>query len=182
MARAMLTPRLLRAIASARAGFSTSSGTMAWKAGALSAAPRPMTAVSDSSTSGVVCPRAVEVARPAAPSRISTCEASSSLRRSTTSARAPPGRAKRNIGKVVAAWTIATHKGLGDSEVISHEAPTSFIQVPMFETMVAIHRARNSGVARGARAVLVCVWGGEAVMEETFGKSGPSCQGRVRQP
>ncbi|MNT73543.1 hypothetical protein D3C72_2122610 [compost metagenome] len=46
---------------------------------------------------------------------------------------------------------MATQSGLGDREVISQDDPTSFIQVPMFETIVAIHKARNSGVASGGR-------------------------------
>jgi len=46
---------------------------------------------------------------------------------------------------------MATHSGLGVKEVISHEEPTSFIHVPMFDTMVAIHSALKIGVARGVR-------------------------------
>ena len=54
------------------------------------------------------------------------------------SASAPAGSASRKIGSVVAPWTSATMNGDGASEVISQPAPTSCIQVPMFETTVAV--------------------------------------------
>jgi hypothetical protein len=54
----------------------------------------------------------------------------------------PKGSA--NTGRLVAAWTMETTRGEGDSDVINHEAPTFCIQVPRFETSVAVHSARNT--------------------------------------
>ena len=51
-----------------------------------------------------------------------------------------------------AASTSATIDGEGDSDVISHPAPTSCIHVPTFETMVAIHRLRKSPFRSGLQA------------------------------
>lgn len=65
---------------------------------------------------------------------------------------APAGRASRNIGSVVAVCTSATMTGDGESEVISHPAPMSCIQVPMFEASVAIHSIRNIGIFSGDQA------------------------------
>ena len=59
------------------------------------------------------------------------------------SARAPAGSASRNIGSAPATCTRATASGLADSEVISQPAPTSCIQVPMLEAMLASHSQRK---------------------------------------
>jgi hypothetical protein len=58
---------------------------------------------------------------------------------------APAGSAKSAMAPEVAACTIATTSGDGDSDVISHAADTSCIQVPMLEMSVAVH---NSAKAR----------------------------------
>ena len=39
----------------------------------------------------------------------------------------PDGNANKKIGRVVAVVTRETNKGSGASEVISHDAPTSYI-------------------------------------------------------
>jgi len=62
---------------------------------------------------------------------------------------APAGSASSMMGSVLAVETSATIAGELASEVISHPEPTSFIQVPMFETSVAIHTARNSRLCSG---------------------------------
>src|SRR5258705_4682731 len=69
--------------------------------------------------------------------------------RSTISASAPAGSASSISGKLSAASTSATIDGDEESEVINQPAPTSCIQVPTFETMVAIHRLRNSVFRNG---------------------------------
>ncbi len=68
------------------------------------------------------------------------------------SASAPAGNASSISGKLSAASTNATSDGDDDSDVISQPAPTSCIQVPTFETIVAIHRLRNSAVCSGVQA------------------------------
>src|SRR5712671_5349899 len=77
------------------------------------------------------------------------------------SAIAPAGSASSITGRLSAASTSATIEGDEDSEVISHPAPTSCIQVPMFETMVAIHNPRNSPFLSGLQ-------GEGAVMADTL--------------
>jgi hypothetical protein len=56
MARAMLMPRLLRATAAGSSPFGTNSDTIAWKGGALSAAPKPRAKVKSRRISGVTKP------------------------------------------------------------------------------------------------------------------------------
>src|SRR5438045_682900 len=68
------------------------------------------------------------------------------------SASAPAGNASSISGKLSAASTNATSDGDDDSDVISQPAPTSCIQVPTLETIVAIHRLRNSVVCSGVQA------------------------------
>src|SRR6266404_5956543 len=75
-----------------------------------------------------------------------------SRRRSTMSASAPAGSASSISGKLSAASTSATIDGDDESDVISQPAPTSCIQVPMFETMVAIQRLRKSAILSGLHA------------------------------
>ncbi len=63
------------------------------------------------------------------------------LRRSKMSDNAPDGNANRKIGRVLAVVIRETNKGFGASEVISHDAPTSYIAAPIYENRVAIHKA-----------------------------------------
>jgi hypothetical protein len=75
------------------------------------------------------------------------------------SASAPAGIANRNIGSVVAAWTIATMTGLGSSVVMSQPAAALYIHVPTLASTVAAQstaycRWRNGAseeVRKGAR-------------------------------
>src|SRR5438046_10404002 len=76
----------------------------------------------------------------------------SSRRRSTMSARAPAGSASSISGRLSAASTSATIDGEDESDVINQPAPTSCIHVPALETIVAIHRLRNSAVCSGVQA------------------------------
>src|SRR5215469_3964462 len=72
--------------------------------------------------------------------------------RSMMSASAPAGSASSITGKLSAASTSATIEGDDDSSVISQPAPTSCIQPPTLETMVAIQRLRNSALCSGLQA------------------------------
>lgn len=58
-------------------------------------------------------------------------------------------QARKNIGSDPATCTRATFSGLAESEVISQPAPTSCIQVPMFEAMLASHSQRKVAWRRG---------------------------------
>jgi hypothetical protein len=71
------------------------------------------------------------------------------LLRSSTSANAPAGRARTKAGKEIAVWTRATSAAEVVNVVISHDAPTSCIQVPRYEASEAIQRARNVATLSG---------------------------------
>jgi hypothetical protein len=66
-----------------------------------------------------------------------------SLRRSTISASAPAGRAKKQYGKLVATWTIETISGEGLRLVINQPDAALYIQLPMFEMTVAVQMTLN---------------------------------------
>jgi hypothetical protein len=55
------------------------------------------------------------------------------------SASAPAGIANRNIGKVVATWTIETMNGSGLRSLISQPHAALYIQPPILEMTVAPH-------------------------------------------
>ena len=80
------------------------------------------------------------------------CVKRSKRRRSTTSASAPAGNAKRKNGRLSAVCRSATKSGEAVCEVISHASPTSSIHVPTLETTDAIHSQRKSECPRGAQA------------------------------
>src|SRR5262245_15644728 len=61
------------------------------------------------------------------------------FRLSTISASAPAGTANRNIGSVVATWTMETTSGSGLRLVISQPDAALYIQVPTLATTVATH-------------------------------------------
>src|SRR5713226_564716 len=77
-------------------------------------------------------------------------------RLSTVSARAPAGRANRNIGRLPATWTKETVSGSGSRLVISHPDAALYIQVPTFATTSAIHMTVNAVWRNGAHAECSC--------------------------
>src|SRR5215831_20824037 len=77
------------------------------------------------------------------------------------SASAPAGNASSITGMLSAASTSATIEGDDDSSVMSQPAPTSCIQPPTLETMVAIQRLRNSPFCRGLHAEAAEEGGGD---------------------
>jgi hypothetical protein len=68
-------------------------------------------------------------------------------------------------GKLEAVCIMAISRGEEERDVISQDAPTSCIQVPMVETAEASQRARNSGWARGLH-----IEAGFAAVAVMFGK------------
>src|SRR5947199_9787898 len=68
------------------------------------------------------------------------------------SASAPAGSASSITGMLSAASTSATIEGDGERDVISQPAPTSCIQVPTLDTIVAIHKLRKSPFCSGLHA------------------------------
>src|SRR6266852_3514070 len=152
IARAMLMPTPLSAVAAGNSAGGTNSGVIACQAGLLLAVPTPSRKVSESKRPGVIWP--ISASTPIAPAAttIQICISSSRRRRSTTSASAPAGKANSTTGRLPAVSTSATSTGEGDSEVINQDSPTSCIHVPMFDTTVAIQSARNTDSRSGLQA------------------------------
>ena len=103
--------------------------------------PAPSAKVSINNKEGVVMSRVVSV-----PSIVDTVnmyphDMRRILRRSKMSDNAPDGKAKRKIGKVLAVMIRETNRGFGASEVINHDAATSYIAAPIYENRAAIHNA-----------------------------------------
>ena len=101
--------------------------------------PAPSAKVSINSIVGVIKPITVRI-----PSRVDIVNIyahviRSILRRSKISDNIPDGNANRKIGKVVAVVTRETNNGFGAREVISHDAPTSYIAAPTYEKRAVIH-------------------------------------------
>src|SRR5262249_42389615 len=89
-------------------------------------------------------------------------------RRSSMSASAPAGSPTKNTGRLVAACTSATMVGDGASEGMSQAPPTLCMHVPMFDTTVAIHRARKIGLRRGLQGEATAdLWAGKAAGART---------------
>src|SRR6266404_9291748 len=152
IARAMLMPTLLSAIAAGKSEEGTNSGVIACQTGLLIAAPTPRRKVDKSKRDGVIRPINARNPIATAMTHIQPCMTRSKRRRSTTSASAPAGRATRTTGKLPAVSTNATKTGEGVSDVISHASPTSCIHVPMYEATEAIHKARKSDTRSGSQA------------------------------
>jgi len=140
----MLTPREFSATAGPSSALLTRSGTTAWNGGELMALPTLNRNAAASSTVVVTCPVNERIASPAAAINIHSWEKSRYLRRSTISAITPEGRAKRNIGKLLAACTRAISSGSALRVSMLQLTPTSLIHEPTFETTVAIHSIRNT--------------------------------------
>ena len=64
--------------------------------------------------------------------RRKNCDQRTSVRWPIVSAIAPPGSERSMTGRATAVWTSATSSGVRPSEVISHEAPTSWSCHPKF--------------------------------------------------
>src|ERR1700688_2844374 len=169
-ARAMLKPMLPSAIAPGSSGRGTSSGMIACQAGLLAAAPRPSRNVKPSSHQGVIQPASVSTPRPAAATVIHPWVTSSSRRRSSTSASAPAGSARKNDGRLVAACTSATSVVDVVKDVIIQEAPTFCSQVPTLDATVAIHSQRKSGLCSGLQGVTAVA----AAAAEVAGAAAPA--------
>jgi hypothetical protein len=101
--------------------------------------PAPSAKVSINNTVGVVTPTRVSIPSIVDIVNMYVQVIRSILRRSKISDNVPDGNAKRKIGRVVAVVIRETNKGFGASEVISHEAPTSYIAPPIYEKRATIH-------------------------------------------
>jgi hypothetical protein len=101
--------------------------------------PAPNAKVSINNTSGVVIPTRVSIPNVVDIVNMYAQVMRSMLRRSKMSEIAPDGKAKRKIGRVIDVVKRETNKGFGASDVISHNAPTSYMAAPIYEKRTAIH-------------------------------------------
>ena len=101
--------------------------------------PAPNAKVNISNAVGVVRPTRVRIPSTVDIVNMYAHVIRSILRRSKISDNIPDGNANKKIGRVVAVVIRETNKGFGASEVISHDAPTSYIAAPTYEKRAAIH-------------------------------------------
>lgn len=127
-------PMLLASALRVRAEDISDLGTNPLKVGIMGVliivVPAPSAKVNINSIVGVVRPTRVRI--PSMADIVTKyAHAIRSIRlRSKISDNIPDGNANRKIGKVVAVVTRDTNKGSGAREVISHDAPTSYIAAP----------------------------------------------------
>jgi hypothetical protein len=137
--RPMLLARALRV----RAADSSDLGTNPLIVGIIGVliivVPAPSAKVSINSIVGVVRPIRVRIPSVVDIVNIYAHVIRSILRRSKISDNIPDGNASRKIGRVVAVVIRETNKAFGAREVISHDAPTSYIAAPTYEKRTAIH-------------------------------------------
>jgi hypothetical protein len=149
--RPMLLARALRVRASGSSDLRTSPLIVGIIGVLIIVVPAPSAKVSIKSIVGVVRPIMVMI-----PSRVDIVNIyahvmRSILRRSKISDNIPDGKANRKIGRLVAVVTRETNKGLGASEVISHDAPTSYIAAPTYEKRAAIHNVLKISDLKGLK-------------------------------
>ena len=138
--RPMLLARALRVRAAGSSDLPTSPLIVGIIGVLIIVVPAPSAKVNIKSIVGVARPIMVMI-----PSRVDIVNIyahviRSILRRSKISDNIPDGNANRKIGRAVAVVTRETNKGLGVSEVISHDAPTSYMAAPTYERRAAIHK------------------------------------------
>lgn len=157
-ARLTFMPMELSATAALSCSRGTRWGRIDCQVGAMKAIPAPSRKTKRSRSGALIAPAATSNASVPATTSIRVLTRRSSRRRSTTSASAPAGSASRNMGRVVAACTRATHRGSGAMVAISQPAPTSFIQVPRLEITIA---PQSTAKARWPRGDQGPAWDGE---------------------
>jgi hypothetical protein len=75
-------------------------------------------------------------------------------RRSKISDSIPDGNANSKIGREVAVVIRETKRGFGAIEVISHDAPTSYIAAPTYENSAATHNIRYKLDLKGLKPIV----------------------------
>ena len=137
--RPMLPPRALRVRAAGSSDFGTSPLNVGIIGVLIIVIPAPIAKVNNKSIIGVVRPIRVRIPSIVDIVNIYAQVRRSILRRSKMSDNIPDGNANKKIGKAVAVVMRETNNGFGEREVISHEAPTSYIAAPTYEKRAAIH-------------------------------------------
>jgi hypothetical protein len=137
--RPMLLARALRVRAAGSSDLGTSPLIVGIIGVLIIVVPAPNANVSINSIGGVVRPIRVRIPSVVDIVNIYAHVIRSILRRSKISDNIPDGNASRKIGRVVAVVIRETNKAFGAREVISHDAPTSYIAAPTYEKRTAIH-------------------------------------------
>jgi hypothetical protein len=137
--RPMLLARALRVRAAGSSDLGTSPLIVGIIGVLIIVVPAPNANVSINSIVGVVRPIRVRIPSVVDIVNIYAHVIRSILRRSKISDNIPDGNASRKIGRVVAVVIRETNKAFGAREVISHDAPTSYIAAPTYEKRTVIH-------------------------------------------
>src|ERR1700722_1128526 len=152
MARLILIPTLLADTAGARSRAGTSCGTTDCQAGADRAPPTPIRNMNSSSVGGVTWPNATSDANTADSSVVAVSTQIRNRRLSKMSARAPAASANMNIGRLLATWTSDTSSASPLRLTISQPLAALYIQLPIFDTTVAIQMTANARCWNAARS------------------------------
>jgi hypothetical protein len=113
--------------------------------------PAPSAKVSINNTVGVVTLTRLSIPSIVDIVNMYAHEIRSIVRRSKISDNVPDGNAKRKIGRVVAVVIRDTNNGFGASDVINHDAPTSYIDAPIYKKRAAIHKVLYRLDVKGLR-------------------------------
>jgi hypothetical protein len=140
-ARPMLLATALRVRAAGNSDLDTSALMVGIIGVLIIVVPAPSAKVNINNKAGVVTSKRVSIPRSIDTVNMYPHVMSRILRRSKMSDNAPDGKAKRNIGRVLAVVIRETNKGFGASEVISHDAATSYIATPIYEKRAANQKA-----------------------------------------
>jgi hypothetical protein len=147
--RPMLLARALRVKAVGSSDLDTSPLIVGIIGVLIIVVPAPSAKVSINNIVGVVTPTRVRIPNTVDIVNIYAHVIRSILRRSKISDNIPDGNANRKIGRVVAVVIREMNNGFGAREVISHDAPTSYIAAPTYEKRTAIHNVLKIADLKG---------------------------------
>jgi len=116
--------------------------------------PAPNAKVKTSNTVVVVKPTRVRIPNAADIMNMYADVVTSMRRRSKISDSIPDGNANSKIGREVAVVIRETKRGFGAIEVISHDAPTSYIAAPTYEKSAATHNIRYRLDLKGLKPIV----------------------------
>jgi hypothetical protein len=147
--RPMLLARALRVRAAGSSDLGTSPLIVGMIGVLIMVVPAPRAKVSINNIAGVVRPIRVRIPSIVDIVNIYAHVIRSILRRSKISDNIPDGKANRKIGRVVAVVISETNKAFGAREVISHDAPMSYIAALEYEKRTAIHNVLKIADLKG---------------------------------
>jgi hypothetical protein len=147
--RLMLPPKALRVSAAGSSDLGTRPLNVGIIGVLIIVIPAPRAKVSVKSIAGVIIPIRESIPSIMDIATIYAHVIRSRIRRSKMSDNIPDGNANKKIGKAVAVVMRETNNGSDAMEVINHEAPTSYIDIPTYEKRAAIHNVLNIGDLKG---------------------------------